>query len=171
MLKKFLNIVDGFYRWFRQLETVGSIFYMETRVYNNDSVNLSDGTTLRRGDKVCVLHFNSERIALMHSESKGNAGFSFVRHVTFSLSELAKKLYNDKAYEEIVALGGITWMAREGTKRIGFDRYPVKGFWRLSWLKIKFSLYIRSAGKKQMAEKIEPHAFWMSKARLLSHYN
>lgn len=171
MLRKFLNIVDRLYKWLHHLEPVGNIFYTEIKTYKSAPLNLSDGTILRRGDRICILHFNNERIALIHNESKGNAGIAFVRHVTLSLSELAKKLYSDKAYEGVVALGGITWLSREGTKKIGFDSYPMKGFWRLSWLRIKFSLYIRSVGKKQMAAKIKPHAFWMSRTRLLSHHN
>lgn len=187
MLRKLLNIVDRLYKWLHHLKPVGSIFYTEIKIYKSAPLNLSDGTILRCGDKICVLHFNNERIALMHNESKGNAGIAFVRHVTLSLSELANKLHNDKAYEGVVALGGITWLHREGAKKMGFDSYPMRGFWRLLWLRIKFSLYIRSVGKRQMSVnpvrkrgllmghsnrvKIKPQALWMSKTRLLRHYN
>jgi hypothetical protein len=170
MIRKFLNIVDRIYRWIHRLESTGSIFYIGIKTYKGTLLTLSDGTFVRRGDRVCTLHFNNERIALIHSESEGNVGFPFARHVTLSLSSLAKRLSSDKAYEGVVALSGITWMARKGAQKIGFDSYPVGGVCRLLWLRIKFSLYLLSAGKKRSAGKIKPHALWMSRKRLLSQH-
>jgi hypothetical protein len=168
MLRKFLNIVDRIYRWIHRLESTGSIFYIGLKTYKGALLTLSDGTAVRRGDRVCTLHFNNERVALIHNESKGSAGFLFARHVTLSLSALAEKMRSDKAYEGAVALSGVTWMPREGAKKIGFDSYPVGGVCRLLWLRIKFSLYLLPVGKKRSARKIKPHALWMSRKRLLS---
>jgi hypothetical protein len=170
MIGKFLGIVDNIYRWIHQLDPAGTIFYIGLKTYRGALLTLSDGTVVKNGDKICTLHFNNERIALFRSESKVNTGFSFVRHVTLSLSELAKRLYSDKAYEGVVAISGITWMSREGAKKIGFDSYPVSGVCRLLLLRIKFSLCLFSVGEKNAARKISPHAFWMSKKRLLRQY-
>jgi hypothetical protein len=170
MIRKFLDVIDNVYRWIHQLEPIETIFYIGLKTYRGALLTLSDGTVVKSGDKICTLHFNNKRIALIHSESEWNTGFSFARHVTLSLSALAKRLYSDKAFERVVALNGITWMSREGAKKIGFDSYPVGGVCRLLWLRIKFSLYLFSVGKKKAARKISPHAFWMSKKRLLSQH-
>jgi hypothetical protein len=167
MLRELLDIVDDIYRWVHNSEPIGTIFFIKLKTYRGDILTLSDGTVVKHGNKICTLHFNNERIALIHRESEGSAGFSFARHLDLSLSALAKKLHNDKGYEEVVALSGITWMPRSGAKKIGFDSYPVCGTYRLFWLKLKFSLYLSSVGKKKAASKIRPHAFWMSKKRLL----
>ncbi len=170
MLKKFLNLIDRIYRWIHHLEPAGSIFYIGLKSHKGAPLTLSDGTAVRRGDRVCTLHFNNERVALIHSESKGNAGFSFARHVTLSLSTIAKRIFSDKAYEEVIALSAITWMPRKGAQKMGFDSYPVRGVCRLLWLRIKFSLYLLSVGKKKAAGKIKPHALWMSRSLLMDRY-
>lgn len=170
MIRKILTIVDTIYRWIHRREPIGTIFYIELKTHKGPLLTLSDGTAVRRGDRVCTLHLNNERVALIHAESEGNVGFPFARHVTISLSALAKRLCSDKAYEGVIALSTITWMPSKGAKKIGFDGYPVKGICRRLWLRTKFRLYLLSASKKRAAGKIEPHALWMSRSILISRY-
>lgn len=171
LIRKFLNIVDNVYRWIHRLEPVGSALYIGLKTYKGELLTLSDGTVVKSGDKICTLHFNNKRIALIHSETEGNAGFSFARHIILSLSILAERLSSDKAYERAVAITGTTWISHEGAKKIGFDSYHISGAYRLLWLRIKFSLCLFSVGKKKAAGKISPHAFWMSKKKLLSQHH
>lgn len=168
-MRKFLYIVDRIYRWFHQLEPVGTIFYVGVTKYKGAPLTLSDGTMVKKGDIICALHFNNERIASIHSEVGRNiVGFSFVRHVIISLAALATKLQRDRAYEMVVALSGTSWFPHKIAKKKGFDIYPVDGLLRLLWLKMKLSLYLLPVRKGKSNTAIMPNTFWMSRARILS---
>jgi peptidoglycan-N-acetylglucosamine deacetylase len=127
-------VYEQAYGWLHGLRDlpVGDRAYLRiarTR-YRWRRVELPDGTTLQRGDRVLIIHLHNPSLAEMGRQagSPRRAGLAFRRGFQASLTVLAHALSADPALADVRAVGAVTnlW---HGTRRLGFSVYPLPGRW------------------------------------------
>lgn len=152
-------------------------------------IELSDGTKIRSGDRICELHFWNERIPPMPPEGPDlRWGLSFYRLAVTSLRSLAAYVAAEQGLEDIVTFGG--QMALPGgddssplasaAAQVGFDVVNLtleagrwgrfKHFWEniYSWALI-WTFNPGSLGGKRFL-RLQRYQFWMSRRTLLQRY-
>src|SRR5512143_3314163 len=86
---------DRVYRWLNGLDRpgaqVGPILRLTVRT-SRRTVRLMDGTVVRRGDPIGVIHLNNERVVTLHAVGlqPGAIGIRFRRQLVASFRELTR---------------------------------------------------------------------------------
>jgi len=115
---------DRLFRWLNGLDRpgcqVGPVLRVKVRPSRRE-VRLMDGTVVRRGDPIGVIHLNNERVASFHADRlRGRAtGLEFRRRFLASLRELA-------ALSDLGSLAGVraftaTTILHHAVARVGFE--------------------------------------------------
>jgi hypothetical protein len=151
-------------------------------------VELSDGTKLRAGDRICELHLWNEHIPPMPPEGADLTwGLRFYRLAVKSFNSLAAYLAADER-QDIVALGGqMAFMEKEDppvlasvAARLGFDVLNLTAqagrwgrfthFWEnmLSWALMWAFNPASLRGKRFL--RLQRYRLWMSRRTLLQRY-
>lgn len=151
-------------------------------------VDLSDGTKVRAGDKICELHLWNEHIPPMPLEGPDlRWGLRFYRLAVKSLRSLAAYLAADER-QDIVALGGqMAFIEKENppvlasvAARLGFDVLNLTAqsgrwgrfthFWEniFSWA-LMWTFNPASLRGKQFL-RLQRYRLWMSRRTLLQRY-
>ena len=130
MLNLFLRGCDLAYRWLHGLTDpaaqVGEIIRMEVRRHRSPAVTLADGTRVRRGDRIGIIHFNNERIVSFHGDGSDTplAGLKVRRALLASLKELARQVAETDRYASVKAFTAQT-IFHPGTQHVGFEILPL----------------------------------------------
>ena len=152
-------------------------------------MELSDGTTIRPGEKVCELHFWNEHIPPMSAEGPDlKWGLEFYRLAITSLRSLADYLPTDQALADVVALRGQLALAGGDGKlslasaatQLGFDVLNLtlqagrwgrfKQFWEniYSWA-LMWTFNPGTLRRKQFLG-LNRYELWISRSRLSQLY-
>jgi hypothetical protein len=134
---------------------VGSAARIQVR-RSHRRVRLADGTTIRLGDLVGVLHLNDNRGFALNADGllPVAVGLEFRRHFLSSLHELARLAGPDGRLSDVKAFFATTTFFHEGFKQLGFeaeDKAP-------SWLRLRSSTPHRA------------RRLWISRKTLLVRY-
>ncbi|GGE32280.1 hypothetical protein GCM10011391_08680 [Pullulanibacillus camelliae] len=104
-----------------QLEDEQDLLMFRTITYKGSPLTLSDGTVIRKGDRVLELHFNNELLLHTALQTKNTV------HMITTLLHMMKATFNRMQtyiampkYQEAKALYGISLFHR-GAKQFGFD--------------------------------------------------
>ena len=125
-------VYDRMYRFLHSLDApasqVGSAARIEVRRHHR-SLQLPDGTTIRRGDRIGVLHLNNAFITALHADGLPPlaVGLAFRRQLLTSLHELARLASPGGRLTEVTAFSATTIFFHQGFTRLGFeveDRAP-----------------------------------------------
>jgi len=152
-------------------------------------LELSDGTKVRSGDRICELHFWNEHIPAMPREGPDlRWGLRFYRLAVASLRSLASYIVAEQGLEDIVASRGEMALPEgddfrlpaDAAAQMGFDvlnltlQAPRWGrfkhfweniyFWALMWTFNPGSL----RGKQLLG--LQRYQFWISRRELLQRY-
>ncbi len=176
--KRAIAVYDRVYRFLHRLDTprseVGPALRIETcRCYR--TVTLSDGTVVRRGDRIVALHTNNDRVGALHLNG-GSAmatGLEFRRELLASLRALAALAGPDQPLADIRAFVAVT-ILHHGLPRLGFERDPVglllprvTGAYQRALL-----ASLHPAGSRRLLRLANGHAerLWISRAKLRTLY-
>lgn len=171
-----------FYQWLNQQfqrhhpipNAPYNLFEVQYGRFHGKPITLPDGTHIRRGDRVLVLHINNKKIA-------GPAGFlspwEQVRMMRGDLQALAAWAATPSFPQNIRALYGYTLLSR-GAPRMGFTvrTRPSTWYTRLNAFFLMGLLVLYNpAGRDRLAHgttyDTEPSETWMSLKELERRYN
>ncbi len=176
----FLRTYDIAYRWLHGLTdpaaAVGPALRVEVRRYGGPAVTLSDGTHIRCGDRIGVLHLNNEHVAALHGGGSESplGGLRFRRSFVASLGELARRVVETERYAEAEAFMAET-ILHSGTQRAGFDilrlRNPLRRRLVTVYERVLLGRYHPPGSRRTARPRFrEARAIWISRKELLRRY-
>lgn len=180
MFGLFLRGYDLAYRWLHGLTEpaaqVGEILRMEVRRHRGPAVTLADGTRVRYGDRIGMIHFNNERIASFHGDGSDTplAGLKMRRALLASLKELARQVAETDRYAGVKAFAAQT-IFHPGTQHVGFEILPLpSSTWSVIVAAYERALVARyhplGRERARRLRRRTARAIWMSRDALLRRY-
>lgn len=167
-----LDALDRLYRRWHHLEAVGPLFFVGKSQYQGIERRFADGTALRPGDPLGLLHFNNARIATLGLESgRHGTAWRFTRLLRESLDALSAYSVTS-AGRPIEVYQGTTWMQVHGLK-VGFTIEPLPDGWRSRLLRLHFRLLragFAPATFRRSAGPPVPRRFWITRGDLQKHF-
>jgi YkoP domain len=170
-----IAIYDRAYRLVHGLDRpeseVGPVLRIEVKRCHRE-LHFTDGTTVRRGARVCILHLNNDRVTALHSKcpSPIKVGLEFRRQFLTSLRELAALTRPGGRLTGIEAFEATT-IFHQGLERLGFEpacdrmSYPeLVALYQRALL-----AYLHPPGILRLRRPAYQHAMrlWISRNRLL----
>ncbi|GIO55787.1 polysaccharide deacetylase family protein [Paenibacillus rhizosphaerae] len=148
------------------------------RTYKGQTVEMNDGATLSKGDKVIELHFDNEKLFRLgvRSRSMVHLAIQMIRATEDQFPELARIILSDPELQQAKAIYGIT-MINRGPKNFGFKIVDLKDglFARSTTMYLKFLLrIINPSGQERLkdhAEQMVPKLLVMSVAQLIERFS
>jgi hypothetical protein len=131
-----VKLYDRLYRFVYGLDQpqaqVGAVLRLHVRP-SRRTIRLADGTVIRRGDLIGIIHLNNERVSALHSADgpARDLGFEFRRQFYASLGEIAMQTAPGGPLAEVRAFTASTVYHR-GLSLAGFE--PAVGRERGSWI-------------------------------------
>lgn len=180
VFRLFLRGCDLAYRWLHGLldpaAQVGEALRVELACYRGPTLTLADGTKVRPGDRIGIIHLRNERVAALHGDGSETptAGLKFRRAFVASLAELARRVGESDRYVGVKAFTAETILHR-GTQRAGFEILPIPS---ATWSRL-VAAYERALltryhplGRRRASRLrfSEARAIWISRTALLRRY-
>lgn len=152
---------------------VGVALRIELR-RSSHPVQLRDGTVVRRGDSIGVLHLNNDRVATLGaSRTSIAAGLELRRHLVASLHVLAERCRTDRQFACIHAFSATTIYYR-GLNGLGFEEGSDWLWWPRLVGAYQHSLSAvlrRQSGRLgRGAERRNAKRLWLSRTTLIDRY-
>ena len=150
------------------------IFRVRITKYKGREITLSDGTTIKRNDKLLKIHLHNVKLLkeLHHVTCEVKRGRYIFQSVLESLPALALFLQNHPQKDELKGIIGITSLHR-GCQRLGFETHDLKSKAYLKYKQITFlliSFISSSAFSLKSLKKQNPKYLVMSKDLLCDRY-
>jgi len=148
------------------------------RVYRGPGFRLSDGTQVRRGDRVVELHLSNERVARLHRDHDDirRIGLAYAVLLMHSLRALADAWPSEARFEDVVAAYGVSIFPEQA----GPGRFEVRELcpaWRrrlLSWWIRRVVAHAHPQGSGRVIARDgtprEVTELWMSRAQCLANW-
>jgi len=176
----FLRCCDFAYRWLHGLTDpaaeAGPVLRVEVARYRGDPRTLADGTEIRPGDRIGILHLHNERVARLHGDGNNTstAGLKFRRTFVASLRELARRLGESERYAGVKAFMAET-IFHQGTRHVGFEILPLRGSARsrlvATYERVLVAHYHPLGRRRVRRLRVrEARAIWISRNELLRRY-
>ncbi|MBI2525458.1 MAG: hypothetical protein HYV93_05705 [Candidatus Rokubacteria bacterium] len=173
-------IVVGLDRGYRTLHAldapaaqVGPALCLEVR-RSRRTFSLADGTAVRRGDPVALLHLNNRRIVALHHEEgrQHPVGLVFRRRFVTSLEALATRAADGGDLAHLRAFAAMT-VFFGGLQRLGFAEAAGD---RLFWARcvaayqrvLLAAFHPAGAARRRAGTRTRAHRLWISRERLLA---
>ncbi len=173
-----IALYDRLYRLAHGLDrpaaAVGPAVRLEIR-RRRRAIRLADGTVLRPGDRIGVIHLNNERVASLHEDggSIRTVGLRFRRLFVASLRELARRAEPHGPLADVRAFAATTIYHR-GLRRLGFE--PAREGSRVWALAVLYqrallaSLHPAGSARLGTAAYTDARRLWISRERLLEGF-
>lgn len=181
MLGLFVRGCDLAYRWLHGLTDpaaeVGPALRVAGSRYRGPTLTLADGTRIRRGDRIGIIHLHNERVAEFHGDGRDtpSAGLRSRRAFMASLNELARQVVETQRYTGVKAFMAQTIYHKQ-TDQVGFEILPIPS---LTWSRI-VAAYERALlasyhplGHRRRTRRLrvrQARAIWISRDELLRRY-
>jgi hypothetical protein len=132
---------------------------------------LGDGTRIRRGDRVGLIHLNNRRVAALHVEAPDAraAALAFRRLFVASLGALAARAVDEGPLAHVRAFAATTIFT--GLERVGFEPEPprmglglVAGYQRA----LLAALHPAAGARLASGRRTRARRWWISRERLLA---
>ena len=152
---------------------IGSAIRLEIRS-SRRTRTLPDGSVVKRGERIGILHLSNERLAALHDDGLAPlaVGLAFRRQFLTSLRELAR-LVEDGTLGDVRAVAATT-IFHEGLARVGFESEPGGTLWpRLVGIyqrRLLAALRPRAVPRLRRAGYHYARRLWLSRERLLARY-
>lgn len=174
-----VTVCDRIYRFLHSLETpasaVGSAASVEVRG-SYRIVQLPQGMTIRRGDRVGVLHLNNDFVVTLHHHglSPIAVGLEFRRQLVTSLHDLARLAGPGGRLSDVKAFSATTIFFHQGFKRLGFEAEDAAPAWPRLVAAYQRALLasLHPAGPARLRGSTYRRALrlWISRETLLTRY-
>lgn len=169
------RFLDPFYYNISNLQYIKygeNIFRVKLTKYKGYPITLLDGTSIHKNDLLLKVHFHNVKLLTELQSIRGELqrGKAFYKQVKDSLPGLALYLKQHAMEKQIKGLIGITALDF-GTKRLGFERFPIKNTYYKLYKKISFlTIYLLSSSfhSKNQNHK-EPAYIFISKSTLFQY--
>lgn len=112
-----------YYRLNRESARAGDLILFHLVRHSGDAITLSDGTYVRRGDPIVVIHVKL-RTPEKQDEKQTFTGMTLIADLRKSLRVLALEISGNSEYQEVRAIRGDTVFGPV-TRHCGFDTHPV----------------------------------------------
>lgn len=153
-------------------------FHLRKCRYNGEPLLLGEGVMLRKGDYIAELHFDNELFSrwTIMSRSMVQIALRIVREMKVTMPYIAKKVREEKRYQDVKALYGVT-MVHKGAESFGFQilEPPQNIFIRMSkvYLGILLRVIHPEGGKRLHSgrEDLSPKILLLGKSELLRLYS
>jgi hypothetical protein len=180
VLGLFVRGCDLAYRWLHGLTDpaaeVGPALRVAVSRYRGPTLTLADGTRVRRGDRIGIIHLHNERVAEFHGDGRDtpSAGLRSRRAFMASLNELARRVLETDRYAGVKAFMAETIYHKQ-TYQVGFEIRPLESSVR-SWIVAAYERALLARyhplGRRR-AGRLRPRdarAIWISQNELLRRY-
>jgi hypothetical protein len=188
MVRRFDVLLRRQFRVQEFTQDEGCILRISLSVFK-EAIQLSDGTTVHPGDKICELHFWNEHLPPMPPQGPDlRWGLRFYRLAVRSFRSLANHMVAEQGLEDIVALRGQMALPEGGDflslvslcAQMGFDVVNLtlraghwgrfKHFWEniYSWA-LMWTFNPATLRRKRFL-RLQRYQFWMSRQALLQRY-
>jgi YkoP domain len=170
---------DRVYRFLHNLDSAASEVGPAVRVEvrrSHRTLRLADRTTIRRGDRIGVLHLNNGRVVALHAAGLPPiaVGLEFRRQLRASLHALARRACPEGGLSDVRAFEATTILFHQGLRRLGFEPDPVGLAWPGFVTRYQRALLasLRPAGPVRLGGTTYRRAqrLWISREKLLTHY-
>jgi len=173
-----IHAYDRLYRWVNGLDRptsqIGPVLCLKIRA-SGRTVRLADGTAVRRGEPIGLLHLNNERVVALHAGGlrPEAVGFEFRRQFLASLHDLAQLTDPGGPLARVQAFA-VTTILHRGLGRLGFE--PARGRAAGSVLVAVYQrallASLRPAGRARLDGSIRHRArqLWISRDRLRARF-
>jgi hypothetical protein len=172
-------VYDRAYRWIHGLNRpsseVGPVLRVEVRRGRGVRV-LPDGTALRAGDRIGLLHLNNERLATIHigGRSPLAVGLAFRRQFIASLRVLAALAAGGGPFSDVHAFSATTIFHDGLSRALGFVPEPGAPAWSRVVAAYQRALLasLHPAGALRLSGSVSWRArrIWLPRATLLARY-
>jgi hypothetical protein len=174
-----IALYDRVYRVLHSLDSlaseVGPAARIEVRRCHR-TLHLADGTTIRRGDRIGVLHLNNDRVAALHADGRPPiaVGLEFRRQLLASLYALARLAGPGGWLSQVEAFEATTIFFHQWLRGLGFEAEHDGLAWPGLVAAYQRALLacLRPAGPAQRGRATYRHAqrLWISREMLLARY-
>ncbi len=171
ILRPCLRSIDSAYRRSHDLEPVAPLLHVGVVRYQGVERHFNDGTRLRDGDPLGVLHFDNAVVAELDSTSRPAIGLRFARMLFDSLYQLAALCHQDPRYSEVQVFRGIG-CNRHG-KNLGFLIEPYAGGWHTSLVALhtRLLIWVYTPSDETVADsRPMPTVTWLTRTVLLDRF-
>ncbi|MFC0274402.1 hypothetical protein ACFFIX_23940 [Metabacillus herbersteinensis] len=171
----FWNVLDPLYYLLTRLEYIdrhSGIFRVRLTKYKGRTVILSDGTLIKKNDKLVKIHLHNSRILseLQYVPCSVRRGRTIFKRIFKSMPTLAEYIHNHKNSNEIKGAIGIT-MLHKGAEKLGFEIIqPCNMFYRLFKSMSQFPIFLLSSGRPKTLKIPDTYYLFISKEKLLQTY-
>jgi hypothetical protein len=166
-------LVDLAYRRWHRLDQVGGILYVGRATWRGQRRRLEDGTEVMPGSPILRLHLNSQLAADVSAgaPSAPGSGLRFARRFLPACRALARRVREDPAWSDAVAVYAVGWISPYVGEPWGFEfeRLPAGLRTRLIRWHIGH-LLAAAAPAGRPAPAPWPMAIWLSRRRLLERF-
>ena len=172
-------VYDRLYRVLHGLDTAASKVGSAGRIVvrrRHRTLQLSDGTIIRPGDRIGVLHLDKAFMAALHAEGQAPiaVGLEFRRQLLSSLHELGRLASPGGPLTDVTAFSATTIFFQQGLTRLGFtpeDRAPawprlVAAYQRA----LLASLHPAGPARLRRSSYRRAQRLWISRENLLARY-
>lgn len=170
---------DRVYRFLHRLDSSRSEVGLAARVEvrrSHRALHLVDGTTIRRGDRIGVLHLNNDRVVALHADGRPptSVGLEFRRQLLASLHALARLAGPGGWLSDVRAFEATTiffhrWLGRHGFEA-DRDGLAWPGLVAAYQRVLLATLHPGRQVRRGSATSRHAQRFWISRETLLARY-
>jgi hypothetical protein len=157
----------------RYVDDENNIFRVRLLCYRGQTLTLSDGTRIEKGDLLLKIHLHNVRLLrfLLPLHSNVIKARMLRSLVVESLPAIAQLLCKGEPYQDVKAIIGITQLNR-ACQSLGFDVQPISTTWYRVFKRFSlFPIYLLSAAQPvQSFRKLQPMMLFMSRKCLVARY-
>jgi hypothetical protein len=174
-LLSFWNLFDPLYFFLSRLEYLdrtSSIFRVRLTKYKGKDILLSDGTLIKKNDKLVKIHLHNVKLLkdLTSVKCSVRRGRIIFRNVHMSMPLISEYIFNHKDRNEIKGVIGIT-MLHKGVEKLGFEAFrPNHPLYRLLKKITQTPLYLMSAEQPKLSKIPDSYYLIISKDKLEQTY-
>jgi hypothetical protein len=175
----FWELYERFYEWLFHIKPVGppgeGALRWGLTHYRGPGIELEGGIKIKRGEIVGELHTDNRMIRKLGEEIEDPISFyvEVLRRVRLSLRELAKLAHEDPRLLQVRAFRGTT-LLHEGTKRLGFEVFPMetkaKEVWETRVQYFFLRKYLKEGFERKKEKALVSKRIWLSREKLMSLY-
>ena len=172
-------LYDRTYRFLHKLDSAASEVGPAVRVEvrrSHRTLRLADGTIIRRGDRIGVLHLNNDRVVAFHAAGLPSiaVGLEFRRQLRASLDALVTLAGPEGWLSDVRAFEATTIFFHQWLRQLGFEPDPgglawpgfVTGYQRALLASLRPADPVRLGG----ATYRHAQRLWISRDKLLTRY-
>lgn len=177
---------DAWWRRQHKVEKFDELISFSLEPFTGERRQLNDGSWIEPGDTLAILHFNRECFSVddeAENTSQNNPpvnknsnymrnALRFRKLIFASLAQLANDIHQHERLLQVKAFHGISWLPPHGEK-FGFliEKLPDTTLTRIRkyYFRLLLSAFFPQVAARE-SQRIEPHAYWLSRQNLLKYF-